>query len=192
MTAKLQNLKAQFRQRRAAVEAGHAEMRDWKWYERMQEIMQEGTSEGTYTDFDGKSRGSNSRSPTPAQNPAANPANGTFLDQKFRYFCMLMLIFLGQYGLAGNLSKIIQSLPPQIRDNPAALAQLMHTNPLLGLQAGLHQNPLIAAQTGVSPLTNLFKLQEEQDEKEKLNEAIREQSKPHALNLLQQQQVNCD
>ena len=68
----------------------------------------------------------------------------------------------------------------------------MHTNPLLGLQAGLHQNPLIAAQTGVSPLTNLFKLQEEQDEKEKLNEAIREQSKPHALNLLQQQQVNCD
>ena len=62
----------------------------------------------------------------------------------------------------------------------------MHTNPLLGLQAGFHQSPL-AAQP--SPLTSLFKLQEEQDEKEKLNEAIREQSKPHALNLLQQQQV---
>ena len=78
MTAKLQNLKAQFRQRRAAVEAGHAEMRDWKWYERMQEIMQEGVTSETYTDFDGKSRGSNSRSPTPAQN-ANNPANGTVI-----------------------------------------------------------------------------------------------------------------
>ena len=65
VTAKLQNLKAQFRQRRAAVEAGHGEMRDWKWYDRMQEIMSDGTTE-TYTDFDGKSRGSNSRSPTPA------------------------------------------------------------------------------------------------------------------------------
>lgn len=115
-----------------------------------------------------------------------------FRSKNFGFFICSCLHFLGQYGLAGNLSKIIQSLPPQIRDNPAALAQLMHTNPLLGLQAGLHQNPLIAAQTGVSPLTNLFKLQEEQDEKEKLNEAIREQSKPHALNLLQQQQVNCD
>ena len=41
------------------------EMRDWKWYDRMQEIMSDGTTE-TYTDFDGKSRGSNSRSPTPA------------------------------------------------------------------------------------------------------------------------------
>jgi len=166
VTAKLQNLKAQFRQRRAAVEAGHAEMRDWKWYERMQEIMSEGVTSETYTDFDGKSRRSNSRSPTPASTHAANNAANA------------------QYGLAGNISKIIQSLPPQIRDNPAALAQLMHTNPLLGLQAGFHQSPL----TTQSPLTSLFKMHEEQDEKDKLNEAIREQSKPHALNLLQQQQ----
>ena len=62
---------------------------------------------------------------------------------------------------------------------------MMHTNPLLGLQAGFHQSPL----TTQSPLTSLFKMHEEQDEKDKLNEAIREQSKPHALNLLQQQQV---
>lgn len=101
--------------------------------------------------------------------------------------------------MAGNLSKIIQSLPPQIRDNPAALAQLMHSNPLFGLQAaGLHAQA--AAVSGVaaahasatnSPLGNLFKLDEQlEEEKQKLNEAIREQSKPHALNLLQQQQVN--
>ena len=52
VTAKLQNLKAQFRQRRAAVEAGHGEMRDWKWYDRMAEIMQEGKEEtSTYSDF---------------------------------------------------------------------------------------------------------------------------------------------
>ena len=77
VTAKLQNLKAQFRQRRAAVEAGHGEMRDWKWYDRMQEIMSDGTTE-TYTDFDGKSRGSNSRSPTPAS-AQAQALNGKIL-----------------------------------------------------------------------------------------------------------------
>ena len=120
------------------------------------------------------------------------PRTVRFYIHTFRTFYIVISTCFSsaQYGLAGNLSKIIQSLPPQIRDNPAALAQLMHTNPLLGLQAGLHQNPLMAAQTGVSPLSSLFKLQEEQDEKEKLNETIREQSKPHALNLLQQQQVH--
>ena len=110
--------------------------------------------------------------------------------------------------MAGNLSKIIQSLPPQIRDNPAALAQLMHSNPLFGLQAaGLHAQAAQAnsvaqsvaqaqvaahANSTSSPLGNLFKLDEQlEEEKQKLNEAIREQSKPHALNLLQQQQVKC-
>ena len=101
--------------------------------------------------------------------------------------------------MAGNLSKIIQSLPPQIRDNPAALAQLMHSNPLFGLQAaGLHAQAAAVGGVGAahanatnSPLGNLFKLDEQlEEEKQKLNEAIREQSKPHALNLLQQQQVN--
>ena len=98
--------------------------------------------------------------------------------------------------MAGNLSKIIQSLPPQIRDNPAALAQLMHSNPLFGLQAaGLHAQAVSGvgathANATNSPLGNLFKLDEQlEEEKQKLNEAIREQSKPHALNLLQQQQV---
>ena len=86
----MQNLKAQFRQRRAAVEAGHAEMRDWKWYERMQEIMSEGivTSDQTYTDFDGKSRGSNSRSPTPATN-AAN-TNGKSLHFEPDFWTLLL------------------------------------------------------------------------------------------------------
>ena len=76
----MQNLKAQFRQRRAAVEAGHGEMRDWKWYDRMQEIMSEGTTESGYTDFDGKSRGSNSRSPTPANAAQAQINGKTGLD----------------------------------------------------------------------------------------------------------------
>ena len=91
--------------------------------------------------------------------------------------------FNASYGMAGNLSKIIQSLPPQIRDNPAALAQLMHSNPLFGLQAaGLHAQAAAVSGVGAahasatnSPLGNLFKLDEQlEEEKQKLNEAIRE------------------
>ena len=117
-------------------------------------------------------------------------------DQKLTFY---LGSFNASYGMAGNLSKIIQSLPPQIRDNPAALAQLMHSNPLFGLQAaGLHAQAAAVSGVGAahasatnSPLGNLFKLDEQlEEEKQKLNEAIREQSKPHALNLLQQQQVN--
>ena len=117
-------------------------------------------------------------------------------DQKVTFY---LGSFNASYGMAGNLSKIIQSLPPQIRDNPAALAQLMHSNPLFGLQAaGLHAQAAAVSGVGAahasatnSPLGNLFKLDEQlEEEKQKLNEAIREQSKPHALNLLQQQQVN--
>ena len=75
----------------------------------------------------------------------------------------------------------------------------MHSNPLFGLQAaGLHAQAAAVGGVGAahanatnSPLGNLFKLDEQlEEEKQKLNEAIREQSKPHALNLLQQQQVN--
>ena len=68
MTAKLQNLKAQFRQRRAAVEAGHGEMRDWKWYDRMADIMADGKDENSYNDFSKN----DSRVATP---PSMNPGN---------------------------------------------------------------------------------------------------------------------
>ena len=66
VTAKLQNLKAQFRQRKAAVEAGHGEMRDWKWYDRMAEIMLDGKDDSGYGDFPG----ADSRVKTPPSNPS--------------------------------------------------------------------------------------------------------------------------
>ena len=108
MTAKLQNLKAQFRQRRAAVEAGHGEMRDWKWYDRMQEIMSDGTTE-TYTDFDGKSRGSNSRSPTPAgaQAQALNGKTPKLLTLK-NFTAILMTQF--DPGFKDHLTQVMEWL----------------------------------------------------------------------------------
>ena len=119
---------------------------------------------------------------------------------------------------------MIQSLPPQIRENPAALAQLMHSNSLFGLQAAgiaaaqqaaaaassLPAPPTSSAPTTpghqASPLGNLFKYggasatiadsdqntNSFEEEKQKLNDVIREQSKPHALTLLQQQQVGSE
>ena len=68
------------------------------------------------------------------------------------------------------------------------------------MQAAGLQHAAAAVAVGATPaasvgngvgLGGIFKLDEQiEEEKKKLNEAIREQSKPHALNLLQQQQVD--
>jgi hypothetical protein len=187
VTAKLQNLKAQFRQRRAAVEAGHGEMRDWKWYERMAEIMSTETtkqsssaqaSEGennaaSYGDFNADSR--TRKSPPSQSSPvvAAPPSS----------------VFAGGLHpqLNPSLSKILANLPPQLRENPAALAQLMNSsNPLFG---GLHSNvnPLptpnilshAMSQVAALPLQHATVTTESDDDFEE-----------NKNNVFQQQQVN--
>ncbi|CAG5098685.1 Oidioi.mRNA.OKI2018_I69.XSR.g15886.t2.cds [Oikopleura dioica] len=139
VTAKLQNLKAQFRQRRAAVEAGHGEMRDWKWYDRMAEIMStesngkqddNNTSSASYSDFNSdRTRKSPPSQSSPVVQPPTQVPTSVFGNNLHH-----------AAALNPNLSKILANLPPQLRENPAALAQLMNSsNPLF---SGLHNSPL--------------------------------------------------
>jgi len=137
VTAKLQNLKAQFRQRRAAVEAGHGEMRDWKWYERMAEIMSTETNKQSAQTSEGENGMTNSYGDFNAERTRKSPPS-----QSSPVVAPPTSVFAGGLHpqLNPSLSKILANLPPQLRENPAALAQLMNSsNPLFG---GLHSNPL--------------------------------------------------
>lgn len=137
VTAKLQNLKAQFRQRRAAVEAGHGEMRDWKWYERMAEIMSTETTKQSAQASEGENATPNSYVDFNAERTRKSPPS-----QSSPVVAPPTSVFAGGLHpqLNPGLSKILANLPPQLRENPAALAQLMNSsNPLFG---GLHSNPL--------------------------------------------------
>jgi hypothetical protein len=78
-----------------------------------------------------------------------------------------------------NLGKILQNLPPQLRNNPAALAQIMNGNPLFGLH-GMPNPAMIGhpLNLGANPCDS------DDDDKTKIQDSLREQQK----GLLQQHQ----
>ena len=98
---------------------------------------------------------------------------------------------LGQYpspfGLNNNLGKILGNLPPQIRENPAALAQIMNGSPLFGLPG--MSNPLLGIPNLPKPATPY---ESDEEDKNKIQNQIRDNKNQVPIGglLHQQQQVN--
>jgi len=87
--------------------------------------------------------------------------------------------------LNNGLGKILQNLPPQIRENPAAIAQIMNGNPLFGLPG--MPSPLIGQPMVPKPAST--PCESDEDDKVKIQDVIREQSKQSPINGLLHQQV---